>query len=418
MDLGGERLSAAFRGAFASVIVGTSGESVGVTGFRLEESADGKAKASFTVWNGRQADEELRLRLTRGKAIVAESLLHAAPGWSRLKLDLDGGLEEGGYSLVVERKAGELEGAPGGTCFLSVAARRALSVALVGRSDPFIKAALAQGGASYSHSAEFPRDLASDIVVVDSKSPPEGTRANLLVFGAPPADAPVAANGPASGAIASAGLVHPLTRFVSWEGASAGGGMGYALRGQALVLATTGGKPSIVAWEKDGYRCLACGIDLARSDIGLKSAFPVLLQNYIQWCSPRVDDQSAYTLVVGESARRLEPESFAVRSAEVEATRSGPAVTIEASSAGLFEWEAAGSRGYIAANVPSGELDVAPRALRAGLSAAGDGAAASTRLAAEEKESSRPLGAIVSALLAACLAAEWLAWKGRAGGKA
>jgi hypothetical protein len=335
-----------------------------------------------------------------------------------LKLDLDGGMEEGGYALLVRLKARELEGAPGGTCYLSVAARKTLSVALIGRSDPFIKAALAQGGVSYSYSAEFPSDLASDIVVVDSKSPPEGTRANLLVFGTPPSDAPIVANGPASGVVASTGIVHPLSRFVSWEGAAAKGGISYVLRGQALVLATAGGKPSIVAWEKDGYRCLACGIDPARSDIGQKSAFPILLQNYIRWCSPRVDDQSAYTLVVGESARRLEPQSFALRSAEVDATRSGPAVTIEAFSAGLFEWESGGPRGYIAANVPSGELDVAPRALRAGLSAAGEGAAASMRLAAEEKESSRPLGAILCALLAACLAAEWLAWKGRVRSKA
>ena len=43
----------------------------------------------------------------------------------------------------------------------------------------------------------------------------------------------------------------------------------------------------------------------------------------------------------------------------------------------------------------------------------GEGKARPT-LAAEERESARPLGAAASALLALCLAAEWIAWRGRA----
>jgi hypothetical protein len=431
MDLGGERLAAAFGGSFGSVALGTSGDSVGATGLRLEEVGGGKARAVFTLWNGHARAEELRLRLARDKKTIASALLRAEPGWSRSSLDLGAGMEEGGYALEIQRGRGELEGGPGEACYLSVARRPALRVLLVGRSDPFLKAALAQGGISYSSLAEFPPYLAGkeagtakgpdgsaapDIVVVEAASVPAGTRCNLLVFGAPPSDAPIAPSGAVAGAIAGAAGTHPLSRFVSWDGAKASAGMGYALRGQALVLATTGGVPSVVAWEKDGYRCLACGIDLARSDLGLKSAFPVLLQNYLQWCAPRADDQSAYTLFVGESARRLEPESFRIGGGGVEATRSGPAVEISARSAGLFEWEASGARGYIAANVPAGELDAAPRPLRAG-GEAGSGAAAAAStpvLAAEERESSRPLGAAAAALLAVCLAAEWIAWNGRA----
>jgi hypothetical protein len=426
LDLGADRLASIFGGAFDSVALGTSGESVGATGLRLEEAKGGRARAVFTLWNGRPSAADIRIRLTRNGRSIASGTVRADPGWSRSSLELEGGVEEGGYALEVERGRGGIEGSPGSVCYLSVARRRALRVLLVGRSDPFLKAALAQSGISYSSLAAFPADLSSppagqggsdsggakeapDIVVVESAQIPTGARCNLLVFGAPPSDAPLSANGPASGAISSVVGTHPLLRFVSWEGAKASSALGYELRGSAVVLATIGGRPSLVAWEKEGYRSLACGVDLARSDLGLKSAFPVLLQNYIRWCAPRADDQSAYTLYVGESARRLEPESFRLKGEGAKATRSGPAVTIEAGSAGLFEWEAEGARGYLAANVPSGELDITPRTLKA-RSPVG----AAPVAAAEERESSRPLGRAASALLALLLAAEWIAWNGGA----
>ena len=430
MDLGGDRLASAFGGSFRAVSIGTGGASVGATGLRLEERAEGKARAVFSLWNGHGSARELRIRLARNGKPLASGLVRADAGWSRSTLDLEGGIDEGGYSLEIEREKDDIEGAPGSTCYLSVARQRALRVLLVGRSDPFLKAALAQGGISYSSLAAFPADLSSlpaqapsgepgsvgaetapDIVVVESARVPAGARCNLLVFGAPPPDAPLASGGAASGLIASVAGTHPLLRFVSWEGARASSGLAYSLRGQALVLATTGGKPSLVAWEQEGYRSLACGVDLSRSDLGLKSAFPVLLQNYIRWCAPRADDQSAYTLYAGESARRLEPESFRLKGSVAKATRSGPEVTIGADSAGLFEWEASGARGYLAVNVPSGELDAAPRALKSRSPVAG-AAAFTPVVAAEERKSARPLGSIASALLAILLAAEWIAWNG------
>jgi hypothetical protein len=419
LDLGGDRLASAFGGSFGAVMVGTSGDSVGATGLRLASSGTGKARADFTLWNGHPTAMEVRVRLTRNGKPLAAAKLRAESGWSRSGIEIRSDIEDGGYELDLEGAEGDLAGAPGSSCYLSISRQRALGVLLVGRDDPFLKAALTQEGLRCTSLASFPTDLsqlaageaaeAPDIVVAESVPVPAGLRCNLLVFGAPPPDAPLAPRGAATGELASVATAHPLLRFVSWEGSKAGSGMGYAVKGQAVVLATAGGRPSLVAWESEGYRSLAFGIDLARSDLGLKSAFPVLVHNYVRWCAPRVDDQSAYTLFAGESARRIERESFRFRSPGARALREGPATLIGADQAGLYEWERRDARGYMAVNVPAGELDAAPRALRSRAPAGGASGAAPVA-GAEERERSRPLGTAAAALLAFLLAAEWIAW--------
>lgn len=422
-DLGGKAFAGAFKaGGFSSSIVGASGNSVGVAGLRLEEAGPGKTRAVFSVWNGNSESKSIRVQLTRGKdgeEALASASLVAPRGWSTASIAAAPKIEEGAYELAIERGEDQVPSAPGGSSFLSVSARRPLSVLLVGREDPFIKAALAHQGISFSSLPSFPSSLADpkggkapDLVIVDSVAVPAGAACNLLVFGFPPSDAPIAARARVSGAIAAANEgEHPLARFLSWEGAQADACLTYAVKGQAVVLATTGGKPSIAAWEKDGYRSMACGVDLAKSDLGLKGAFPVLLQNFIQWCSPRADEQSAYTLSVGEVARRLEGEGWKPLSPSIEAQRSGPALLVSIRESGIFEWESGADRGYIAANVPASEMDIGPRSLAPTLSSgAASGGKAGAVLASVERETSKPLGGAAAALLALLLAAEWLAW--------
>lgn len=426
LDLGGRAIAAAFSGSLRVIPVGSPGSSVGATGLRLADEGSGLV-ARFTLWNGAQDERAVKVRITRGKEELASGAVPAAPGWSRASLGMRGSLEDGAYALSVERGPKDLGSAPGASYRLAVNRQRALRVLLVGRVDPFLKAALAYGGISYASSAAFPSTpVRADIVISESsgepRSPvPAGARFNLLALGLPPPDAPVVAAGRASGKIVSTLPSHPLSRFVDWEGAEASAGIAYSPRsrtelGDALTLATAGSSPVLVAWEREGYRGLACGIDLARSDLGLKSAFPVLLQNFFQWCVPRVDEQTAFTLVAGEGARRApalavgdSADGAPFKAEGVEVSLSGPAVILMAREAGFFKWEAGGSRGYIAANVPPGELDVAPRAVQAEVGAPG---AAVSSLASTAQSRSAPLGGWAILLLAACLAAEWIAWKG------
>ncbi len=434
LSLNGETLSSAFGGSVRFRVVGSRGDNLGATGLRIETAEEG-TRAAFSFWNGGVSPDEVEARLTRDGDLLASEKLIAKPGWSRSAIALDEAAAEGAYTLEVTRIAG----GPPARCYLAVAGERNLTALLIGRKNPFITATLAHEGISYTSASAFPDflspgggnegDLAPDIIISDyaampaavsAAAPaaiPQGVRTGLVVFGAPPPDAPLAASGRVSGRIVAAegSQAHPLSRFVDWEGAEAESSLHYAVRGEAVVLATIGGKPVVVAWEKDGYRRLACGIDLARSDLGLKTAFPVLLQNYLQWYGPRTDAQSVHTLMVAERARRLEDESFKVRGDSMEVERSGPAVLLTPRAAGIFEWEASGKRGSIAVNVPPSELDVAPRPLvprsakRGGTGTDGEALSA---LAALPVESSRRFDAPVSALFAVFLAAEWILWSG------
>ncbi len=428
LDLQGEKLAAVFGGQLRIETIGTSGDSLGVTGLRLERDAAGGSVATFELWNGWPGEKTARIEISRGKQELASTLVAAAPGWSRASARLPGEIADGSYAIGLEpiaegsTPASDIDAAPGSVYRLSVGAQRALSVLVVGTPDPFLKAALAFGGVSYTTAPEFPASLEGVNIVVSEPGsatrPPSSLNCNLLAFGDPPPDAPLAKRGLVSGRIVSTEPGHPLSRFVSWEGARADSARSYSTRPGAVVLADVGGSPALVAWERNGYRSLAFGIDLSRSDLGLKSAFPVLAQNFFQWCVPRVDDQSAFTLVVGEASRRALPRTFAVRSDRVDLLRTGPTAILTPREEGFFKWEAAGTKwsrsasGYLAANVPAEELDVAPRELRAGQAAGQSGNAAATALASTDETRRMPLGAWAVVLLVACLAAEWLVWKG------
>ncbi len=413
LDMGGRRIASVFDGAFRVLSVGGNGRSIGVSGLRLETPAEGSRRAAFSLWNGFPAEREASLVLERRGGGTERAVLAARPGWSRATIPLNGELAsgpiEGAYTLRVERGPGEGGSAPGAECYLSVARKKAISVLLVGRDDPFLRAALAYGGIAVSGSASFPAALFDeeaegrpDIVISSSAELPEGLRCDILCFGAVPPDAPVSALGRASGTLSSAASTHPLLRFVDWAGARTESGFAYRVGEGADVLATIGGKPAVVAWRRGGYRAASFGVDLVDSDLGLKSAFPVFLQNFIQWCVPRADEQSMYTMVAGETARRAEGASFRVEGAAV--ARDGSVAAIEASEAGFFPWRRRGASGLVAVNVPAGELDAAPRHI--------DAAREARSPASVEVSLERPLRSHLALLFLICVAAEWFLWRG------
>ena len=413
LDMGGRRISTVFDGALRVIPVGGNGRSIGVSGLRLETGPDGSRRAAFSLWNGFPVEKEASLVLEREGGGTERASLAARPGWSRALLPLKGGLSsgptEGAYTLRLERAPGEGGAAPGAECYLSVARKRAVSVLLVGRDDPFLRAALAYGGIAVAGSASFPASLFDeeaegrpDIVISSSPSLPEGLRCDILCFGAVPPDAPVSVEGRTSGILASAASAHPLLRFVDWSGARAESGFAYRVAEGADVVAAIGGKAAVVAWRRNGYRAAAFGVDLVDSDLGLKSAFPVFLQNFIQWCVPRADDQSMYTLVAGEAARRAEGASFEVEGAAV--SRDGSVAVIDAPEAGFFAWRRRGSSGALAVNVPAGERDAAPPHI--------DAAREGRSPASAEISLEVPLRTPLVLLFLICVAAEWFLWRG------
>jgi len=449
LDLGGERIAAALEGNLRIVTVGSSGDSVGATGLRLDaDERIGSRIARFSLWNGGSRPRELAATVDRDGAIVAAATIEAPPGWSISSIPIAGEALQGAYTLALDPGSKTLRDlqAPGSRAYLAVYPVRSLSVLLAGRDDPYLRAALSHEGIAYRWVAQIPDPLplpAPDLVVADGVPVPANLGANLLAFGALPPDAPIRAGGAASGALATADPSHRLSRFVEWGGIRIEGGRSYArapaarppggedagaplagsplagspLAGAPQAIASAGGAIVIAAWERAGYKAVACGIDLARTGLGDSEAFPVFVRNVIDWTFPRVDEQSAYTLVVGERVGRAEPDSFSVEGGAVEIARPGGLARLVARRSGLSAWERGGARGYIAANPPAGELDIAPRPLSIGQAESKDALLSSTYA-----ERTIPLAEAAIALCIALLAAEWILWrrsgKRRLGGSA
>ncbi len=375
-SLQGRGLASAFGGSIRYSLVGGQGKSVAVSAPRFALTEDGRTLLDFTVWNGYPDARDIALKLERLDESLAAFSVSAEPGWSRLEEPVRFTPSQGAYLLTLERSDPAVGNAPGDSAYLVIGKPKKISALLIGRRNPFIEAVLDFEGIAYTTSEVFPMELLAassleagyfrpDIVVSDGASIPSGAEFGLVLFGEPPPDSPLVVSGRVSGVLGAApgAANHPLSRFLDWEGTVAQDSLSYTLKGEALVLAELAGENVIAAWERNGYRCLVSGIDLARSDLGLKSAWPILFQNYLQWFSPRTNEQSEFTLTAGESVRRLASDRFQVDDPSVALERLGPTCILTPRQSGLFQWRDGEEHGWIAVNVPTTEIDIAPKPL-------------------------------------------------------
>lgn len=414
LDSGGEALAAASGGLRIETLGGT-GRGGGVAGLRIEDGVRPGTRsgtrtriASFRAFNGGGAALPATARLERDGALLAETALVLAPGWSSCEFAFPAGSLEGGYELSLSSG-----GRAFGHTWLSVHAAPPRRVLLVGRDDPYLRAALAYPGIELFASADFPGQatLSSlDLVVAEGVRAPAGLASPLLSIAALPeskegGDA-VPEPGPlASGALATLPGSHPLARFVSWEGASAEASLSILPSSGTSALATAGGKVVAAAWTDEGVQRAFIGFDPARSDFGLSPSWPIFVANLLGWCAPREEPQSAYSIEAGSVVQRALPAGFRLEGRDAPALeRGGRLSLLEAGRAGLYRWSAEGDSGWLAVNMPAEELDASPRIL----------AEPERRPLpfATREPPRRDLSPIPLAGLLVFLVAEWLVWRG------
>jgi hypothetical protein len=422
LDAGGERLAAA-AGSLRIETLGGAGRGGGVADLRITDvggsgrsaAAAGartgttKRLASFRAFNGGGAALAGTARLKRDGDLLAEAALVLEPGWSTGELAFQAGSLDGGYELSLVS-----DGETFGRAWLSVHASPPRRVLLVGRDDPYLRAALAYPGIELFSSAEFPgpKVLSTlDLVVAEGVRAPAGLACPLLSIAAlPTADGRGRGSGPAPGPLASGALAtvagnHPLARFVSWEGARAEESLSVLAAPGTSALATAGGKVVAAAWMEEGFPRAFIGFDPARSDFGLSPSWPIFVANLLGWCAPREGQQSAYSLVAGGVAQRALPDGFRLQGRGAPAvTRRGRLSLLEAGQAGLYRWSAAGDSGWLAVNPPAEELDASPRVLAA--------PARRPLPLVSSGPQRRDLTFLPLAGLLAFLVAEWLVWRG------
>lgn len=84
---------------------------------------------------------------------------------------------------------------------------------------------------------------------------------------------------------------HPVSRFVDWQLVSAGWVRPLTPGPAESVLLESSAGPLITLLEEEGRRILRVGISLEQSDFPFRVAFPVFLQNVLDWAKP--EGQSA-----------------------------------------------------------------------------------------------------------------------------
>ena len=172
-----------------------------------------------------------------------------------------------------------------------VAGRRTLRVLLAapGRSpfleralnaDPFVKLFFGKSG-------DFrPGDATDyDAVVFDGDCPDEVGPGSYLLFGAAPKDSPVTVTGTEERPrVTDWNPTHPITRLLPGLGSvRMSEGKTATVADWRKVLAETARTPLIVAGERRGYRCVYVGFDVAKSDIVVRPAFPLLIIGALEW---------------------------------------------------------------------------------------------------------------------------------------
>lgn len=126
-----------------------------------------------------------------------------------------------------------------------------------------------------------------DAYVFDRFLPPAWPRGNALVLGPPEATAPLQVGAPATaGEVVAEDPQSPFLRYVAWEEVHVARANRLSLpSGWRTVLRSPAG-PLLAVGEVDGRRVAVLPFALQESDLPLRTAFPVLMQNLLDWLLP------------------------------------------------------------------------------------------------------------------------------------
>ncbi|WP_418791930.1 vWA domain-containing protein [Phosphitispora sp. TUW77] len=162
---------------------------------------------------------------------------------------------------------------------------------LVTEGNIFLEQALKLNSGVELHkavSADYP-EIQKDayaLSVFDGFWPEPSPSGNYVVFN-PPADSGLVKSGamPAVGELEM--LEHPVLRYVSWNDVHIEKSKGLKTSGGWEPVLKIGARALVTVRNSGNSRAAAIGFDLHRSDLPLRPAFPILMQNIFDWTAYR-----------------------------------------------------------------------------------------------------------------------------------
>jgi uncharacterized membrane protein len=214
----------------------------------------------------------------------------------------------------------------------------------------------------------------ADIVVIDSQSPPRVGPGRYVFVNTVPSDVPIEVLGRIERpTVMDWDRAHPVMRHVEFAKVAIEEGLRIRPLAAGRPLVEAVGGPLIYALEEPERKALFIGIDLFKTDLPLRVAFPLILSNALRWLHPAGLDQSSLQLAAGQPI--LLPVAHGVSSVTV-TTPSGRTVKApvtrgvvsftETDEVGIYTLASAKGQTRIAVNLADAEeSNLAPRPLPA-----------------------------------------------------
>jgi hypothetical protein len=357
LSLNGKGLASLNGGRLRVIHVGIAAKNLGIAGLRL---LDGQ-ETMVTIDNSGSLPKNVRVALKRDGRRLAVVNLSVKQGINRYTIPwkYTGHPPTGLYQAVLLGNHDFL--AMDDQYYLAVNPPRRYHVLLVGETNPFLQAILDNPQIDLEQVRDFPKNPTTsswDLTIVNRVKIPESYHGNLLTFGVVPLGLPIRTGKELHGVLEGKESPHPLQRFINWQSP-------LVMAGRELVptdvgiqtLATVQGRPIMLAFDRQGEHLVVCGTDLNASEIGLSGAFPVFIQNILEWCVPQGNNPLAYTLTSGRAMLFSEPSAWKLEEtpADFSAIRQGHSIRLMGMSPGFARWRQGNRRGFFAVNIPMSE---------------------------------------------------------------
>jgi hypothetical protein len=297
--------------------------------------------------------------------------------------------------------------------------RGEVTVLLVGEESMFLERALTvdpRARLTKVSSADFRPDTPADVRVFNGWAPDRLPDGGSLLVNTSARNGPVEVTAKVrTPTVVRSDEKHPVLRYVNFEQVAVAEALAVTPRpwGQVLVEGDT--TPLVVAGQQGKVRAVYIGFELERSNLPLRAAFPILIQNCLEWLatgSETIANRSVQTgeampLTTGQSG-----EAVSVRGPEGSVHKltatGGTSTAFDATeTAGVYRVTYPDGQFVFVANLLSGaESNLKPRSeVNVGGRRMGGGSAAMT----SNREIWRHL-ALIALLI---LAAEWYAYHRR-----
>lgn len=401
VDLGGTLLADEFSGAFRIKTFGRNAHDIGITGLRL----DGK-KVRFWIYNGWSDTRRVGVGLWKDKRHLTTAMFSVVPGAAIYQLPNPQGEKTGLYQIRLDKNRDILP--LDDQCLLAVNSVKHFKIIAVGPGNAFLRALLNNPLIDFAEASEFPPGFTGklwDLVIADRVAPPQTIATNLLTFGN---SRSIKTKSVVSGTLVPADSGHPLLRYFDPDGVQVDASLILPVDGTTQILATIDGEPVMTVRKRGPWKNVDCGFHLLNSNLGLSRAFPIMLQNYLQWIVPQGGNPLADTLTAGETYYRSESPEWKLRdNGGIGWERQNAFIKLSPVQPGVYEWKERDAAGVLAVNLPASELDVEPRAIAPIKHPA--------YLGAELKVERIPLTDWFIVVFLTAVLAEWIVWRGGTG---